>query len=258
MSENDHLSKIIQSRKNESLIPDFSSESMPKSVTEAYSIQKQVIESFGMKQIGWKVGCTTEMAQKFSGMTEPFSGAMFSETTFESPEIELSLYANKPIIEPELCFLINEDIKDNLIIYDEHNISKYIKSICPVIEIVDARYEKGWDIKALETISDNGVHCCLIKGRELENWNSYNRLESEMKLYVDGEFVCGGKGKNVLGEPLRSVAWLANSLLKRGEFIKAGDIITTGNTCDKPIFAERNKTILAYFNGLSEVVMKFI
>ena len=134
----------------------------------------------------------------------------------------------------------------------------YIKSICPVIEIVDARYEKGWDIKALETISDNGVHSCLIMGNKLTDWQEYDRLDSEMRLYVEGEFISGGKGRNVLGDPLRSVAWIANSLLKRDQYIKAGEIITTGNTCDKPIFAEKNKTILAYFNGLGEVVIKLV
>ncbi len=258
MSEIDQVENIIKHRGSNSLIPDFLPENLPKSVDDAYKIQKKVIESFGMNQIGWKVGCTTEMAQKFSGMTEPFSGAMFSETTFESPNVELNIYNNKPIIEPELCFEIKEDINDKNVTYDEHNIVQFVKSIFPVIEIVDARYNKGWDIKALETISDNGVHCCLIKGRELVDWKSYNRLTSEMKLYVEGEYVCGGKGSNVLGDPLRSLSWLANSLLKRDQFIKAGDIVTTGNTCDKPIFAEKNKTILAYFNGLGEVVIKFV
>ena len=258
MSFSDKALDIISHRKNNSIIPDFTPETMPANVEEAYKIQKKVIASFGFNQLGWKVGCTTEMAQKFSGMTEPFSGVMFSETTFSSPELELSVYVNKPIIEPELCFEISEDLVDINTPYDEKNIISYIKSICPVIEIVDARYGKGWDIKALETISDNGVHCCLIKGNELTDWQSYDRLDSEMKLYVEGDFICGGKGRNVLGDPLRSVAWLANSLLKRDQHIKAGEIITTGNTCDKPIFAEKNKTILAYFNGLGEVVIKLV
>ena len=75
---------------------------------------------------------------------------------------------NKPIIEPELCFEITEDIVDIGELYNQENIVKYIESIFPVIEIVDARYKKGWDIKALETISDNGVHSVLIKGRKIK------------------------------------------------------------------------------------------
>ena len=250
------INKITSCRKNKILIPDLN-ELMPKNVAEAYLIQEKVVDSFDLDPIGWKVGCTTEMAQKFSGMTEPFSGIMFSETSFVSPEIDLSLYINKPIIEPELCFEINGDIKDIGVHYDSSNITKHIKSIFPVIEIVDARYEKGWDIKALETISDNGVHCCLIKGNPIVDWQSYDRLNSEVNLYINDKFVCGGRGSNVLNDPVNSISWLANKLIERGKYIKSGDIITTGNTCDKPIFVERNTHIKALFNGLGEVELSF-
>ena len=80
---------IINSRDDNTLIPDLAN-NIPKDVEEAYLIQDQVVKSFNYNQIGWKVGCTTEMAQKFSGMTEPFSGIMFQETTFLSPSLDLS------------------------------------------------------------------------------------------------------------------------------------------------------------------------
>jgi len=253
---NDIIDTITLARSKKNLIPDLN-ELMPKSVTEAYAVQEEVVDSFNMTPVGWKVGCTTEMAQKFSGMTEPFFGVMFAETSLISPKNDISLYINKPIIEPELCFEIIGDVEDIGIKYDSNNITKHIKSIFPVIEIVDARYEKGWDIKALETISDNGVHSCLVKGKPLLDWQSYDRLNSEVNLYVDDKFVCGGRGKNVLNDPLNSISWLANKLIERGKFIQSGEIITTGNTCDKPIFAEKNKIIKAVFDNLGEVEMSF-
>ena len=88
---------IINSRDDNTLIPDLDN-NIPKDVEEAYLIQDQVVKSFNYNQIGWKVGCTTEMAQKFSGMTEPFSGIMFQETTFLSPNLDIKSYMNKPII----------------------------------------------------------------------------------------------------------------------------------------------------------------
>ena len=247
---------IINARENNILIPDLEN-NMPTDVEEAYLFQEKIVKSLNLNSLGWKVGCTTEMAQKFSGMSEPFCGVMFSETTYKSPKLELSLYMNKPIIEPELCFEIKEDIIDIGELYNEVNIKKYIKAIFPVIEIVDARYEKGWEIKALEIISDNGVHSCLVKGEDLSEWESYNRLNSEINLYVDNKFICSGRGSNVLNDPLNSISWLANKLIKRGKNIKAGEIITTGNTLDKPIFSEKNTIISAKFDGLGEVTMRY-
>ena len=247
---------IINSKDDNTLIPDLDN-NIPKDVEEAYLIQDQVVKSFNYNQIGWKVGCTTEMAQKFSGMTEPFSGIMFQETTFLSPNLDVKSYMNKPIIEPELCFEITEDIVDIGELYNQENIVKYIEAIFPVIEIVDARYKKGWDIKALETISDNGVHSLLIKGEKLRDWKNYDRFNSPINLYVDNKLVCSGKGSNVLNDPLNSICWLANKLISRGKFIKSGDIITTGNTLDKPIFAEPNTLISVNFDGLGQVKMQY-
>ena len=126
-----------------------------------------------------------------------------------------------------------------------------------MIEIVDARYEKGWDIKALETISDNGVHSILVKGEKISDWQRYDRLNSIINLYVDNKHISSGRGSNVLNDPLNSICWLANKLIGRGKFIKAGEIITTGNTLDKPIFAEPNTLISANFEGLGDIKMKY-
>jgi 2-keto-4-pentenoate hydratase len=98
----------------------------------------------------------------------------------------------------------------------------------------------------------------LIKGQAISNWESYDRLNSEINLYVDNKFICSGRGSNVLKDPLNSISWLANKLIQRGKFIKAGEIITTGNTLDKPIFAEKNTIISAKFDTLGEVTMRYI
>ena len=250
------IKSIINARKNNILIPDLE-DNMPSDVEEAYILQEEVVKNLKLNSLGWKVGCTTEMAQNFSGMREPFSGVMFSETTYKSPKLALSLYVNKPIIEPEICFEIKEDIVDVGELYNAINIKRYIKAIFPVIEIVDARYEKGWEIKALETIIDNGVHTCLVKGERLSNWESYDRLNSEITLFVDNKLICSGRGSNVLNDPLNSISWLANKLIQKGKFIKSGEIITTGNTLDKPIFAEKNTIISAKFKTLGEVTMRY-
>lgn len=38
---------------------------MPSDVEEAYILQEEVVKSLKLNSLGWKVGCTTEMAQNF-------------------------------------------------------------------------------------------------------------------------------------------------------------------------------------------------
>jgi 2-keto-4-pentenoate hydratase len=43
-----------------------------------------------------------------------------------------------------------------------------------------------------------------------------------------GEIVATGAGASVLGDPARSVAWLANALAERGQGLEAGEVVITG------------------------------
>ncbi len=49
-----------------------------------------------------------------------------------------------------------------------------------------------------------------------------------MVAYRNGEMIDSGAGAAVLGNPLRSVAWLANSLGKYDVALKAGEIVLSG------------------------------
>jgi len=46
---------------------------------------------------------------------------------------------------------------------------------------------------------------------------------------VDGEIIDRGFGRDVLGHPFHSVAWLATHLAEMGTALRAGDIVMTGN-----------------------------
>jgi 2-keto-4-pentenoate hydratase len=46
----------------------------------------------------------------------------------------------------------------------------------------------------------------------------------------NGDIVAEGSGANVLGDPREALAWIANDLQGRGDFLRAGEVISTG-TC---------------------------
>ena len=61
----------------------------------------------------------------------------------------------------------------------------------------------------------------------------------------------------MLGHPLSALTWLANELSRRGEGMRAGDLVAAG-TCTGLHFADPGSTVLADFGpALGRVTIRF-
>ena len=182
---------------------------------------------------------------------------MLTSTTYSTPgSVEFSSFF-APIVEPEIAFRFNADLIPKNSPFGVNDIIESVDSIFPAIEIVDCRYAEGWPIGILPTVSDNGVHAAFIFGPETSDWRQVDRPNVPVKAEVNGEFVTDGVGANALDDPLNALVWLANACSKRGHSIRAGEIVTTGNTVTKAIFAEPGDGVVATFGGLGEVRVSF-
>ena len=65
-----------------------------------------------------------------------------------------------------------------------------------------------------------------------------------------------GHGKNVLGDPLKALAWLANELRGLGITLRAGQVVTTG-TCHPPLAILPGDFCAADFGVLGKVSVGF-
>ena len=64
-------------------------------------------------------------------------------------------------------------------------------------------------------------------------------------------------GANALDDPVNALVWLANRCTGRGHTLRAGEVITTGNTAGKPVFARPGDDVRATFGELGEVRVIF-
>ena len=235
----------------------FPSGTMPESIEDAYSIQDILVNKIGSKSIGWKIGCTSKMAQEATNTDQPFYGRMFADTTFASPGRISFSKVFAPIVEPEIAFRFGKDVTPEMGPFSVEDISDAIDSICPALEVVDCRYADGWPIALLPTIADNGVHAAFILGEELGDWPSIDRPSIQVSAEVNGKFETDGVGSNALDDPMNCLVWLANSCTSRGHSILAGDFVTTGNTANKAILPKPGDTVTASFDGLGNLEISF-
>ena len=103
-----------------------------------------------------------------------------------------------------------------------------IEAVYPVIEVVGTRFAEP--VGAYPLIADAGGNAALLVGDPLKTTVDYlaNHLDKEVAVKVNGKVEGKGNGKDVLGNPLHALEWVANTLQRVGLQLRAGDTVSTG------------------------------
>ena len=226
------------------------------SVPDAYAIQLENVKrqlSLGQVVSGKKIGLTSEGIQKQLGVNEPDYGHLFKcmEYSVEVPFDRLL----QPKIEAEVAFILKDDLQGGKITPED--VLRATDYVVCAFEIVDSRVA-DWKIKLPDTIADNASSGCYVLGKKKVFLNQVDLSAVKMELYKNGEELVGkGTGAAVLGNPIYSVAWLANCLWNYGVVLKKGEVILSGAFSAAPK-AERGDVFEAHFSTLGSVKASFI
>ena len=79
------------------------------------------------------------------------------------------------------------------------------------LEIVDSRI-RDWKIGIFDTVADNASSGGVVLGSRPVRLTDVDLRLSGCNLSVNGELVATGAGGAVLGSPLTSLVWLANTV----------------------------------------------
>ena len=117
-----------------------------------------------------------------------------------------------------------------------------------------AGHLKDWTSQdVFSVIADNGTDGALIVGPGTEAWKALDLTAVAVTLTVNGKQERRGSGANVLGDPVGSFVWLANSRAgSRGAGLRAGDIHNTG-TATEIYWVTPGDEAVADFGPLGEV-----
>jgi 2-keto-4-pentenoate hydratase len=250
---------LLNLRKTKTRVAALPSHIVPQTLEEGYTVQQRVVSVLLAKThgtaIGYKIACTSELAQKALGVDGPFFGVLMSGTTFESG---VTLKGDDYLVrcaEAEFGFEMGSDVPEGRT-YTPVSIKEYIASAIPSIEIVDHRYENWQVVGAPSLLADNAIHGCWVAGEPYTQWRDLDFATHPTALVINRQRRLPGSGAAVLGNPLNVVAWLANTLPKFGRALKAGDRITTGVTTDIYL-AVPGDHLEADFGAMGKVEMSF-
>ena len=194
------------------------------SLNQAYSIQKCSIDERlhrGEKLVGYKMGFTSREKMDQMGVHDLIWGRLTD--TMQIPNngsLEFSNYIH-PRAEPEICFLIKENITKPLTM---DNVVEFIDGYAAAIEIIDSRFE-NFKFSLEDVIADN----CSSTGFVIGSWHQLETCSDlSIALKVNGNTVHQGNSNAILGNPLESLVEASRLITQAGEVITKGQIILAG------------------------------
>ena len=232
---------------------------VPRSLEEGYAVQDQLVRKLldrsGGQPIGYKVACTSQLAQRALGVDGPFFGVLLSHSSHASPATLPGADFTVRCAEAEFGFEMAADVPAGPE-YTAESIKEFIAAALPSIEIVDHRYHDWQVVGAPSLLADNAIHGVWVAGEPYAGWRDLDFARHAVTLVVNDEMTFPGSGAAVLGNPLTVVAWLANELPRFGRRLCRGDRITTGVTTGIYL-AQPGDRLTADFGVLGRAEMAF-
>ncbi|MEC9345093.1 MAG: fumarylacetoacetate hydrolase family protein [Pseudomonadota bacterium] len=253
---------LLAARTGHARMPALPEPMRPSTVDDGYAIQRAFRPLFaagaGGPQIGWKIGCTNETAQRHIGVDEPFYGGIFQATTQLSPARVSAARHFMTVIEAEIAFRLGDDLPAAAAPYDPDTVAEAVDACAPAVEIVDSRYEDWTTIGAPHIVADNGSHGAWVRGAAVGDWRGIDLAELEVVLRCNGAAVREGSGANVMEHPVNALTWLANvRAVYAREGLRKGDWVSTGTTII--VYpAKVGDRLVAEFGTLGQVELEIV
>lgn len=171
---------------------------------------------------GHKVGLTSAAMQRRLGVDQPDFGHLLAGIIFDENETVPTRGLLQPRIEPELAFVLGEDLAGPGVTVE--SAAAGVEYVFPALEVIDSRIA-DWRI----TIADNASSAAVVLGASGCRLSGVDLEEATVVLTRNGETVGTGLTGAVMGNRLHALAWLANTLGRRGQTLRAGHVILPGS-----------------------------
>lgn len=200
-------------------------------VADAYAVQREYVrllsDAHGGGAAGYKIGLTTKRMQAMCQIDSPVAGIVLKDRVYASGvTVPASNYGHVGL-EFEIAVRIGRDFRPNGRTPGLAEVADAVDAVAPAIEIIDDRGADYRALDALSLIADNAWNGGIVLGPFGRPWPDLTAVEAVVSL--DGTIVDRGFGREVLGHPFHSLAWLAAHLAETGSMLRAGDVVMTGS-----------------------------
>jgi 2-keto-4-pentenoate hydratase len=232
MSEKANLAAVAEAiftaRETRKPIPPINTLIDGADAVSAYAIQEANTKRWlakGRRAVGRKIGLTSKAVQQQLGVDQPDYGVLWADgEVTEGEEVPANKFM-QPRIEAELAFVLKSDLNIHDLVLSD--VVSAVDLVYPAVEIVDSAIA-DWKIKLADTIADNASAGGYMLGASPKPIGAVDLRLCGMVMTRDGEMVSSGVGAACLGNPLNATLWLARTMVRLGNPLRAGEVVLSG------------------------------
>ena len=197
----------------------------PATMQEAYAVQDEIMRLLGHPIRGFKVGSTSQEAQRLLGTSEPGSCPVPAPYLHDSPARVAIEPLQMPAIEGEFAFRLGRDLAPRDEPYTREEVADAIDAAAGAIEVVGTRIAGGLAGKGRFLVTaDSGANIALVVGAWSPDWKALDLPAHRVAVSINGLPAGAGAGARALGDPMNVLIWLANRQSERGLGLKSRNV----------------------------------
>lgn len=153
-------------------------------------------------------------------------------------------------IEAEIALRLGQSVNASMALrLEPASATALIDMMAVCIEIVDSRWEQGWEAPALHKLADLQSHGALVLG----DWQPIRAVDwasQRCELQIGTQRLLF-TGTHPLGDPTWLLPHWLRHATREGIVLPAGTVVTTGTWCGLPL-AQKGDAVRAVFEGIGE------
>jgi 2-keto-4-pentenoate hydratase len=190
---------------------------------------------------GWKIALATPVMQQMVGLNAPIAGRLHQRQIVAAPAHTRQADYGRLLVEFEIAVRLSRDLPASSAPHTAQSVITAVDAVAPAMEIADDRRADYTQLArlGLYLVADNAWNEGAMLGRFDTQWKRWlntpdvsaadglGQLRGE--VFINGASVGAGQGRDLMGHPLKALAWLANEANTRGEQLRAGDVCILGS-----------------------------
>ncbi len=231
-------------------------------IAEAAKVQAQynaLIAADLGEPVGYKAALTNPAVQQRFGYDQPVRGTLYARMILPGGAKVPAAYGARPVYEADLVAVVGDADK----LMDAKTLLDALEGIGvfrPFIELPDLVYDPQVKLDGGLLLAVNAGARLGVLGEPVRLAATAESVQRLADMQVDvldqtGARLGGGKGADVLGNPLNAVLWLAQSLKAEGKSLRDGDLLSLGSF--SALFPPKaGSTVTVRYTGLGFVAVE--